>query len=56
LGKCIVCGKETDKVLFSEAMVKTYICSEKCLQEYFKPIGGVKGVQKKLEEGKGWLN
>ena len=39
-------GKETYKVLFSKAIVKTYICSEKCLQEYFIPIGGVR-VQEK---------
>lgn len=55
MGKCVVWGKETYKVLFSKAIVKTYICSEKCLQEYFKPIGGVK-VQKKLKEGDGWLD
>ena len=27
--------------LFSKVTVKTHICSEKCLQEYFKPIEGV---------------
>jgi len=55
MGKCVVCGKETDKVLFSQAIVKTHICSQKCLQEYFKPIGGVR-IQRKLKEGKGWLD
>jgi len=55
MGKCVVCGKETDKVLFSKAIVKTYICSEKCLQEYFKPIGGVKR-QKKLSREASWLD
>jgi len=42
LGKCVVCGKETYKILFSDAVVKTYICSEKCLKEYFKPVKGLK--------------
>lgn len=51
----VVCGKETNKVLFSKASAKAYICSEKCLKEYFKPIGGV-GVQKKLKEDGGWLD
>jgi len=55
MGQCVVCGKETYKVLFSKAILKTYICSEKCLQEYFKPVGGVQ-IQKKLTEGEGWLD
>jgi len=42
LGKCVVCGKETYKILFSDAIVKTCICSEKCLKEYFKPVKGLK--------------
>jgi len=57
MGECIMCGKETHKVLFSKAIVKTYICSTKCLKEYFKPVKG-RGirVQKKLREGEGWLD
>ena len=51
MGKCVVCGKETDKVLFSKAIVKIYICSEKCLRRY-----GVKVRQKKLKENGGWLD
>ena len=51
MGKCVMCAKETDKVLFSKAIVKIYICSKKCLREYFKPVGGVR-VQKKLREAK----
>jgi len=27
VGKCIVCGEETYKAIFSDAVVKTYICS-----------------------------
>ena len=45
MGKCVVCGKETCKVLFSRAIVKPYICSTKCLKEYFS-------VLKKLESNK----
>jgi len=55
MGKCLVCGKETRKVLFKDAIVKTYICSEKCLRKYFEPIGGVK-IMKKLKENEGWLD
>ena len=57
MGKCVVCGGETYRVLFSKAIVKTYICSEKCLKEYFRPVKGFRiRVQKKLKEGDGWLN
>lgn len=57
MGKCVVCGKETRKVLFSKAIVKTYICSIKRLKEYFKPVKGVRlRVQKRLKEGDGWLD
>jgi len=55
MGKCVICNEETYKVLFSKAIVKTYICSQECLKEYFKPIGGFR-VQKKLMEGEGWLD
>ncbi|MDH5623436.1 MAG: hypothetical protein OEY39_03105 [Candidatus Bathyarchaeota archaeon] len=55
MGKCILCGKETYKVLFSKAIVQIYICSKECLKEYLKPLGRVR-VQKKLKEGDGWLN
>jgi len=55
MGKCQVCGKETEKVLFKKAAVKTYICSVECLQKYFAPIGGVKR-QVKLVEDEGWLD
>jgi len=52
-----MCGKETYKVLFSKAIVKTYICSMKCLKEYFKPLKGFRlRVQKRLKEGDGWLD
>ncbi|MFB0523837.1 MAG: hypothetical protein ACETV1_08805 [Candidatus Bathyarchaeia archaeon] len=57
MGKCIMCSKETHKVLFSRAIVKTYICSMKCVKEYFKPVQGCRiRVQKKLKEGDGWLD
>lgn len=58
MGKCVVCKKETRKVLFKDAIVKTYICSEKCLKEYFKPVKGWKlRTQKKLVgEDEGWLD
>jgi len=49
MGKCVVCEKETEKVLFKKAIVKTYICSEECLHKY---LGAVK-VQKKLSEEEG---
>ena len=55
MGKCVVCGKETYKVLFSNAIVKAYICSKQCLKEYFKPVKGFR-VQKKLKKGEGWLD
>jgi len=53
----LVCGKDTNRVLLSKAIVKTYICSEKCLQEYFKLIGGFQ-IQKKLADGddESWLD
>jgi len=52
-----MCGKETYKVLYSKALVKTYICSEKCLKEYWKPVKGYKvRIQKKLKESDGWLD
>jgi len=56
MGKCVVCGKETLRVLFKEAIVKTYICSEKRLRKYFEPIGGVKIMQEKLKDNEEWLN
>ena len=57
MGKCILCGKETRKVLHSKAIVKIYICSEQCLKEYYKPLKGYKPkIQKKLVEGEGWLD
>jgi hypothetical protein len=56
MGECVVCEKETNKVLFSDAIVKTYICSEKCLKEYFKPIRQEVRLQKKLKESNGWLD
>ena len=55
MGKCVVCGKETEKVLFKKAIVKTHICSEECLQKYFKPLGGVR-FRRKLSEDDGWLD
>ncbi|KPV63145.1 MAG: hypothetical protein AOA65_1457 [Candidatus Bathyarchaeota archaeon BA1] len=39
----------------ADAIVKTHICSEKCLRKYFEPIGGVKIVEKKLKN-EGWLD
>ncbi len=56
MGECVVCEKETHKVLFSNAIVKTYICSEKCPREYFKPVGKKVRVQKKLKESDGGLD
>jgi hypothetical protein len=55
LGKCIICGKGTYKVLFSKAIEKIYICSEECLKEFHKPLGEVR-IQKKLKESDGWLD
>jgi len=49
----VICGKETQKVLFKEAIV---ICSEKCLRKYFEPIGGVKIMLEKLKENEAWLD
>ena len=57
MGKCLMCGKETYKVLFSDAIVKIHICSVECLKEYHKPIKGFKlRIQKRLKEGEGWLD
>ncbi len=57
MGKCVMCGNETYKVLYSKAIVKTYICSQKCLKEYWKPVKGYKvSIQKKLMESDGWLD
>jgi len=58
MGKCVVCGKETIKVLFKDAIEKTYICSMQCLKEYFRPAKDWKLItQKKLtEEDEGWLD
>ena len=50
MGKCVVCGRETRKVLFKDAIVKTYICSEKCLRKY-----GFTRRQKKLVDDDAWL-
>lgn len=54
-GKCVVCGKETFKVLFRKAIVPTFICSRECLRRYFEPIGGVT-TQEKLGEADSWLD
>ncbi len=57
MGKCVMYGNETYKVLYSKAIVKTYICSQKCLKEYWKPVKGYKvSIQKKLMESDGWLD
>jgi hypothetical protein len=56
MGECVVCEKETYKALFSNAIVKTYICSRKCLREYFKPVGRKVRAQKKLKESNGLLD
>ena len=58
MGKCVVCEKEPRKVLFKDAIVKTYLCSEECLKAYFKPIKGyTPKIQKKLnDEDEGWLD
>jgi len=55
LGKCIMCGRETYRVLFSKAIVKIYICSIECLKEYIKPLRRIR-VQKRLKDGDGWLD
>jgi len=52
-----MCGKETRKVLYSKAIVKTYICSKEYLKEYYKPLKGYKPkIQKKLIDGEGWFD
>lgn len=56
MGKCMVCGKETLKVLFKDAIVRTRICSEMYLRKYFEPIGGVKTMQEKLKENEARLD
>jgi len=48
--------KKPSRFFFKDAIVKTYICSERCLRKYFEPIGGVKIMQKKLKENEAWLN
>jgi hypothetical protein len=55
MGQCVACGKETLKILFRKAVVPIYVCSEQCLQKYFKPIGGV-DVPQKLGPSDSWLD
>ncbi|MDH5460819.1 MAG: hypothetical protein OEX09_01135 [Candidatus Bathyarchaeota archaeon] len=56
MAKCLMCGKETYKVLFSKAIVKIYICSLECLKEYHKPIKRFRlRIQTRLKEDEGWL-
>ena len=51
-----MCGKETHKVLFSDAIEKIYLCSLECLKAYHKPIKGFRlRIQKRLKEDEGWL-
>jgi hypothetical protein len=54
MGQCVACGKETLKILFRKAAVPIFVCSEICLQKYFKPIGGV-DVPQKLAQSESWL-
>jgi hypothetical protein len=54
-GQCVACGKETLKILFRKAAVPIFVCSELCLQKYFKPIGGV-DVPRKLAQSESWLD
>jgi len=57
MGNCIMCGRETRKVLHSKAIVKIHICSEECLKEYYKPLKGYKPkIQKRLVEDDGWID
>ena len=58
LGTCIVCDKETRKVIFKNAIVKTYVCSRECLKKYFAPVGRVTIVTKLCapSEDESWLN
>lgn len=57
MGKCLMCGKELHKVLFSNDLVKIYICSEKCLKDYWKPIRGFRlWIQKRFREREEWLD
>jgi hypothetical protein len=55
MGQCVACGKETLKILFRKAAVPIFVCSEACLQKYFKPIGGV-DVPQKLAQSESWLD
>ena len=56
MGKCQVCEKETEKVLFSKAIVPIYICSEKCLKEYYKPLKKSNlRIQKRLTDDDAWF-
>lgn len=51
-----MCVKETYKVLFSKAVVKTYICS-KISKGICKPVKGFRvKVQEKLKEKEEWLD
>ena len=36
MGRCVICGKETGRTLFKNALVQTYVCSRECLAKYFK--------------------
>lgn len=55
LGKCVVCGQETSRVVFRAVLVPTYICSMECLQKYFQPLGGV-NAQQKITETESWFD
>ncbi|MDH5481567.1 MAG: hypothetical protein OEY22_01615 [Candidatus Bathyarchaeota archaeon] len=35
----VVCEKETNRRLFKDDIVPTFICSKECLLKYFKPLG-----------------
>jgi hypothetical protein len=56
MGECVVCEKETNNVLFSDAIVGLASVLKKCLKEYFKPIRREVRLQKKLKESNGWLD
>jgi len=57
MGNCIMCDRDTRKVLHSKAIVKIHICSEECLKEYYKPLKGYKPkIQKRLVEDDGWID
>ena len=36
MGRCVICRRETNKTLFKNALVHTYICSTECLVKYFE--------------------